>query len=91
MKITVTFDKNSYGWERNQDNNLLFVTAQVNLLEDLYLHAGYLCFERVYSQLGLAWDPYDENKCWIHDRDGDLVFNILSKSSTNKVEITIHD
>ena len=42
-----------------------------------------------YELLGLRWDPYDENICWIFERDGEPKISITPCDSCRKIRIDI--
>lgn len=71
------FDSNSYKYEQNQKYNQMFLSTELRYLRDLYEKQGYLYFETIYQILGIPWDPYNENMCWIYKRDGLLSFSAV--------------
>ena len=75
MQITIRFDKDSSKWvDKNFEFNRLFVKTQHEYIKDLSKHQGYIYLNTIYELLGLRWDPYDENICWIFERDGEPKF-----------------
>lgn len=90
MHITITFDKNSPHWERDYELNKLFVSTQLMFIRDLYEAKGYIYLDTIYDLFGLKWNPYEENICWVLERDGKLELSILLLDrSCNEIGIDI--
>ena len=79
MHLIITFNELSSLWDRNAIYNELFVKAQVEYIMDRYRMNGYIYSEDIYRLFGIKWNPYDENKCWIYERDGDLKISFTSR------------
>lgn len=90
MNIKITFDENSSLWEKDFDYNKILVRSQSMYLKDRYKDKGYLYCDAVYETFGLAWNPYEQNDCWIYERDGELEITITYEdNSPNKILIDI--
>jgi hypothetical protein len=90
MHITLTFDKNSSRWERDYELNKLFIRTQLTFIQDLYETRGYIYLDTIYDLFGLRWNPYEENICWILERDGELELStLLLDRSCNEIGIGI--
>ncbi len=90
MQITIRFDKDSSKWvDKNFEFNRLFVKTQHEYIKDLSKHQGYIYLNTIYELLGLRWDPYDENICWIFERDGEPKISITPCDSCRKIRIDI--
>ena len=63
MHTRIVFDENSSSWEKMN-------------FRDIYKVRGYMYLNTIYEDFGLIWNPYDENTCWIYERDGELELSI---------------
>ena len=68
---------------RVRKNNKLLYERSVILCK------GYIYLNTIYELLGLRWDPYDENICWIFERDGEPKISITPCDSCRKIRIDI--
>lgn len=89
MLIEIAFDKQSYYWEKDFEYNLVFVKSKYMYLTDLYRAMRYIYLNRIYEELGLAWNPHNENKCWIYERDGELEIAITSNKKLNEISFAM--
>lgn len=90
MRITIMFDKKSTKWNYDLEYNKQFVRYQQMYITDRYKCQGYIYLNTIYEVLGLAWNPHDENICWIYERDGELEMSIfVSDDFLNKIDIDI--
>lgn len=90
MHITIMFDENSSNWiETHFEYNKMFVKAQQMYITDRYKNQGYMYLNMIYELLGLKWNPYKENVCWVYERDGELETYILTDDSHNKIGFDI--
>ncbi len=89
--MSIIYDKRSPYWKMdNFEFNKLFVKSQLNYARNLYRASGYIYLERLYTVLGVEWNPYAENKCWILKRDGELDWSIIyDNTDETKIEIII--
>ena len=82
MQITIRFDKNSSKWvDENFEFNRLLVKTQHKYIKKLYKHQGYIYLNTIYELLGLRWNPYKENVCWIFVRDGEPKISVVPGDS----------
>ena len=61
-------------WLPNELRNKII--DHMRFLEGEYNHFGYLYLNIVHRFLGMVWSPYDENKVFIRERDGELTFDV---------------
>ena len=77
MHTRIVFDENSSSWEKmNFEFNKLYARSQLIFIRDIYKVRGYMYLNTIYEDFGLIWNPYDENTCWIYERDGELELSI---------------
>ncbi len=75
MYTELIINEKSTQWMKgNYEYNHLFVRTTMAWIRDAYRANGYIYLERIYGLFGLRWNPYNENQCWILERDGELVF-----------------
>lgn len=44
----------------------------------------------IYEKLGIKWNPYNDNTCWVLERDGELELSIIyDNEACNKITIDI--
>ena len=90
MQITIRFDKNSSKWvDENFEFYRLLVNTQHEYIKKLYKHQGYIYLNTIYELLGLRWNPYKENVCWIFERDGEPKISVVPCDSCGKIRIDI--
>lgn len=90
MRINLIFDENSSLWEKDFEYNKLLVKTQLMYIKDCYKATGYIYLNRIYELLKLNWNPYEQNSCWIYERDGELEITITTKdNSPDKIWIDI--
>ena len=90
MQITIRFDKDrSKCAYENFEFNKVFVKAQCEYIKDLCKYQGYIYLNTIYELLGLKWNPYNENVCWVFERDGELKISITPFDSYGKIRIDI--
>lgn len=90
MQITIRFDKNSSKWlDENFEFNKLFAKTQHEYIKALCKYQGYIYLNTIYELLGLKWNPYDKNICWIFERDGELKISVTPHDSCRKIRIDI--
>ena len=77
MHIKIKFDKSSSEWYKDFEYNKLFTRSSVSYLMDSYRVYGYIYLNQIYKQLGIKWNPYNDNICWIRERDGELEISII--------------
>lgn len=63
LLATFTFDKNNPNWTNNHDCNMMFLRATELHLNAVIQSRGYVYKNQIFEQLGLKWNPEDENPC----------------------------
>lgn len=92
MRIEILFDEFSslFELEKGNEFNKCVVKTQLVYLNNRYRTQGYMYENDIYEILGLMWNPYKSNTCWIYDRDGELEITITTRaSSPTKIWIDI--
>lgn len=89
--MAIIFDEKSPHWSKdNFEFNKLFTRSQLNYAAELYRAKGYMYMEKVYDLFGIEWNPYMDNKCWILERDGELVWaNVCDNKDRTKIVINL--
>lgn len=70
--VTIVFDENSYLWCENDTLNDMHIKYVREHIMDTYNIVGYVYLNKIYSDFGIVWDPYDENLVWIKERGDEL-------------------
>lgn len=65
------FDETSSKWERNPDNNFIFLKANQNYLNDLLVTRGHIFLNEVYALLGMEHSPAGAVVGWVLNAGGD--------------------
>ena len=86
--MTVIFDEKSPYWSKNFEFNKAFLKSQLMYVRDYYFVKGYMYLKHIYDILGIKWNPFNENTCWILNRDGELEMSI-NYSDQRKIIIDI--
>lgn len=90
MHIGIMFDKSSSLWEKDFEFNKLFAKSQLLYIRDRYRANGYIYLNTIYEKLGIKWNPYNDNTCWVLERDGELELSIIyDNEACNKITIDI--
>ncbi len=90
MHFGFVFDGNSVLWTEDFEFNKLFARSRLCYLMDLYRINGYLYLNHIYECFGVMWNPYEENTCWISERDGELELSMIyDDNSCEKISIDI--
>ncbi len=89
--MVIIFDEKSPHWSTDSfEFNKLFIKSQLHYAATLYRAKGYIYTEKVYDLLGIEWNPYMDNKCWILERDGEFVWaNICDNGDRTKIVINL--
>lgn len=82
MHIKIMFDKSSSSWEKDFEFNRTFTKAQILYIMDYYRANSYIYLNKIYERFGIKWNPYDENICWVFERDGKLEMSIFYDEKT---------
>lgn len=88
----ITFDEKAYYWTKNRETNIEFLRITERYLNESIRQGGYIYLNRIYENLGVAWNPDDENPCIRNDgvdRIYFIQFEIFDKPN-NSLEILIH-
>ena len=90
QNIKLVFDQSCNYWEYDEGLSFaeMLVMQQLHYIQDQYLANGYIYEDRLYELFGAEWCPYNENRCIIRDRDGDLLHKYTIDSENQKIEIT---
>ena len=89
MPIKIIFNELSTNWENNIEWDLLYVKTQSHYMLDFYMIKGYLYLNTIYENLGLAWNPEEDNVCWIYKRDGELKIEFSYDAKARNIIICI--
>lgn len=90
MHIEIRFDKSSSSWGKDFEFNKMFAKAQLMYIMDCYKVKGYMYLNAIYETFGIKWNPYNDNACWVLERDGELELSIIYDDKTrNKITIDI--
>lgn len=90
MHIGIMFDKSSSSWEKDFEFNKIFARSQLLYIRDRYRANGYIYLNTIYEKLGIKWNPYNDNACWVLERDGELELSIIyDNEACNKITIDI--
>lgn len=85
MHIGIMFDKSSSLWEKDFEFNKLFAKSQLLYIRDRYRANGYIYLNMIYEKLGIKWNPYNDNTCWVLERDGELELSIIYDRYDNHI------
>lgn len=88
MHIGIRFDKSSSSWEKDFEFNKLFAKTQLIYIMERYRANGYIYLNTIYEIFGLKWNPYNENTCWVRERDKKLELSIIYDDK-NQDKITV--
>lgn len=61
---TIYFDSTSSEYRKNWECNRLFLWGQMHYFKDMVKYRGYLYLNQIYENLGIAWNPNEENICY---------------------------
>lgn len=87
MDHQIIFDASSAYWSRDP-SNYFYLKETVEYFYYRFHSRGYLYLSEVYDALGVRWNPYDENKCWI-DGEGYDIEASIAEISDNAFEVFI--
>lgn len=68
----------SYYAELDEMFNRIFVREQEDYLNTVLKARGYVYLNQIYEVLGFAWDPKQENKCYIYEQGDQIDFGTVS-------------
>ena len=71
---TITFDEKAYGWTNNRESNIAFLGVEERYTNDIIRHRGYMYLNQICEQLGVEWNPEDDNPCIRNDGVDRLAF-----------------
>lgn len=72
--------------EKDEIFNHVWLQQQERYLEVLLENRGYVYLNQIYEMLGLAWNPEDENRCYIYAKGDRINFGIVD--TRNGIELT---
>lgn len=78
---TIIFDETSPAFitdENYETMNYEFLETQANYLKDKCGYRGYLYLNTVYEAFGVAWNPAEENVCYL-EIEGGINFEIAPR------------
>lgn len=85
---TIKFDKNNIHWEDDEEYNHMYLMMAECHMNDFIRHRGYIYLNQICEELGVRWNPDDENPCVRND--GSFVrLWLSSKSDDNSILIHI--
>lgn len=88
MTKIVIFDENSLFWNKNMDYNQCFLMTRCEYFKDYLKYHGYIYLNRVYEDLGMEWNPDNENICF-RKENGPVKFTYeLNELNTYRFVIT---
>lgn len=76
MHVKIKFDNANPDWQKDESFRKFYIRARLDQLMDRYKFIGYLYFSTIHDYFNLVWDPYNENRCFIYERDKDLKIDI---------------
>ena len=88
MGFKIVFDESSNNFDNDFDFNRMLVHSRINYIKDLYKSRGHIYQNEIYESYGVKWNPYEVNRCYIYERDGDFVIKTIERESTNKIIIS---
>lgn len=91
LKI-ITFDEKAYAWTNNRESNIMFLGVAERHTNEIIRHRGYMYLNQICEQLGVEWNPEDDNPCIRNDGANRLAFvqfEIFNKPN-NSLLVHIH-
>lgn len=68
MDYKVKFDRTVAPWVKDDECNMMFLRMQEIHSNELLKHKGYIYLNRIYEDLGIEWNPRNENPCFTSDK-----------------------
>ena len=76
--ISLTFNRDtSINATEDREWNTLFLKSNIVYMQDLLKIRGYIYFNQICEILGIAWDPKQNNYCFLQDDDNTVEFSII--------------
>lgn len=64
---TIAFDENASAWTPNRECNIMFLKTSERHINEIAMRQGYVYLNQIFEQLGVQWNPDDENPCIRND------------------------
>lgn len=64
---TITFDEYASAWTANREFNVMFLRTSERYINEIAMRRGYVYLNQIFEQLGVRWNPDDENPCIRND------------------------
>lgn len=61
---TIYFDSTSSEYRKDWESNRFFLWGQMHYFKDMVKYRGYLYLNQIYENLGMTWNPNEENVCY---------------------------
>lgn len=65
--MTIAFDEKASAWTPNREVNIMFLRTTEKYVNEIVMRRGYIYLNQIFEQLGVKWDPDDENPCIRND------------------------
>ena len=84
------FGEQNVYWVNDEGYNLLFLHTVEKHLNDLAYAVGYIYLEKIYSSLGIKWDPKDKNEVWEWSEYFKIILSVYPQIDNSiKVDLAI--
>lgn len=96
MKHVINFSEStSYKFDVNEDlANYYYIKSTKDFIMDAYRYRGYIYLNQIYENLGVSWNPENENllfRCVDGDWNFDIYIEELEDKSGYNFVIDIYD